>query len=91
MCSRHFDHYRKAGENFLQHTVTGDETWVHLHIPETKWKSIQWKYLPPPVAKKFKIMLTVFWDSYGPTLETCLEHGTIWQNLQTALKEEGHC
>jgi hypothetical protein len=70
-------------DNFLQRIVTGDETWVHHYQPQTKWKSMQWKHLSSPVAKEFKmqpssckLMLTMFWDSQGPILETYLEHGT---------------
>jgi hypothetical protein len=70
-------HYCKEGDNFLQWIVTGDETWVHLYQPETKWK-----HPPSPVANKFKtqpsaskLTLTIFWDSQGPILETYLEHG----------------
>jgi hypothetical protein len=45
--------------------------------------SIQWKHPSSPVAKKFKkqpsagkLMLTIFWDSQEPILDTYLEHGT---------------
>jgi len=51
--------------------------------PESKRQSLQWKYPSSPVAKKFKmqpsagkLMLTVFWDSQGPILETYQERGT---------------
>jgi hypothetical protein len=44
---------------------------------------MQWKHPSSPVAKKFKmqpsagkLMLTIFWDSQGPILETYLECGT---------------
>jgi hypothetical protein len=81
ICSHHLAHYHK-GDNFLQWIVKGDETWVHHYQPETKWKSMQWKRLSSPVAKKFrtkpsagKLMLTIFWDSEGPILETYLKHG----------------
>ena len=82
VCSRHLARYRE-GDNFLQQTVTGDETWVHHYEPESKQQSMQWKHPSSPVAKKFKtqpsagkLMLTVFWDSQGPILETYQESGT---------------
>jgi len=75
--------YREEGDNFLQQIVTGDETWIHHYEPESKRQSMQWKHPSSPVAKKFKtqpsvgkFMLTVFWDSQGPILETYLERGT---------------
>jgi hypothetical protein len=44
---------------------------------------MQWKHPSSPSANKFmmkplanKLMLTIFWDSRGPILETYLEHGT---------------
>ena len=68
---------------FLQQIVTGDETWIHHYEPESKRQSMQWKHPSSPVAKKFKtqpsagkLMLTVFWDSQGPILETYQERGT---------------
>jgi len=75
-------HYRE-GDNFLQQIVIGDETWIHHYEPESKRQSMQWKHASSPVAKKFKmqlsagkLMLTVFWDSQGPILETYQECGT---------------
>jgi histone-lysine N-methyltransferase SETMAR len=60
---------------------------------------MQWKHPSSPVAKKFKmqplagkLMLTIFWDSQGPILETHLERGTTvtsathCDNLQRGLK-----
>jgi hypothetical protein len=44
----------RIGDNFLQQSVTSDETWVHHYQPETKWKSMQWKDPSSPVAMKFK-------------------------------------
>jgi hypothetical protein len=44
---------------------------------------MHWKHLSTLIAQKFKmqsskgkLVLTIFWDSQGPVLETCLEHGT---------------
>jgi len=77
VCSRHLARYREERDNFLQQIVTGDETWIHNYEPESKRHSMQWKHPSSPVAKKFKmqpsagkLMLTVFWDSEGPILET---------------------
>ena len=36
VCARHLALYREEGDNFLQHIVTGDETWIHHHEPESK-------------------------------------------------------
>jgi len=82
VCSRHLARYRE-GDNFLQQIVTGDETWILHYEPESKQQSMQLKHPSSPVAKKFKmqpsagkLMLTVFWDSQGPILETYQERET---------------
>jgi len=83
VCSRHLAHYHEEGDNFLQQIVTGDETWIHHYEPESKQQSMQWKHPSSPVGKKFKtqpstgkLMLTIFWVSQGPILETYQERGT---------------
>jgi len=83
VCSRHLARYREEGDNFLQQIVTGDETWIHHYEPEINRQSVHWKHPSPPVAKKFrtqpsagKLILTVFWDSQGPILETHHERET---------------
>ena len=83
VCSRHLAHYREEGDNFLQQIVTGVETWIHHYKPESKRQNMQWKHPSSPVAVKFKmqpsagkLMLTAFWDSQGPILETYQERGT---------------
>jgi hypothetical protein len=66
--------YTDEGEDILNRTVTGDESWVHHYSyqPESKSASMQWKHPSSLSAKKFKvtpsagkIILTVFWDSQG--------------------------
>ena len=64
------DMLRANSENFFSKIITGDETWVHHHNPETKQESMQWKHKVFPTPKKFrvqlsagKILATVFWDS----------------------------
>ena len=37
------DMLRANQENFFSRIITGDETWVHHHDPETKQESMQWK------------------------------------------------
>jgi len=83
ICSRRLARYREEGDNFLQQIVTGDETLIHHYEPESKRQSMQWKHPSSPVAKKFKtqpstgkLMLTIFWDSQVPILETYQERGT---------------
>jgi hypothetical protein len=86
-------HYREEDDNFLQWIITGNETWVHNQQPETKWKSMQWKHLSS-VAKIFKtqpsaskLMLTIFWDSQGPILETYIEQLLQVQPIVTSFRE----
>jgi len=35
-CQQLLDRFNAEGETFLEHIVTGDETWVHYYTPETK-------------------------------------------------------
>jgi histone-lysine N-methyltransferase SETMAR len=68
--------FEAEGDGFLARIVTGDETWVHYHQPETKRASKEWRHSPSPKPKKFraqpsagKVMLTLFWDERGVILE----------------------
>ena len=70
-------------ENFFSRIITGDETWVHNHDPETKQESMQWKHKGSPTPMKFcvqqsaaKIMATVSWDSKGILLLEFMPHKT---------------
>jgi len=83
VCSQHLARYREEGDNFLQQIVTGGEAWIHHNEPESKRQSMQWKHPSSPVTKEFKtqssagkLMLTVFWDSHCPILESYKECGT---------------
>jgi hypothetical protein len=68
------DHY------FLERIVTGDETWVHHHFPETKRASLEWKYPGSKRSEIFKMakcagkaMATVLRDLRGVLLADFLE------------------
>jgi len=74
-CLDHLATYLNDGTTFLDNIVTGDETWVHHFIPESKQASMVWKHPWSPPPKKFKvtqsagkIMATVFWDYRGVLL-----------------------
>jgi len=67
--------YSEEGNNFLSHTITGDETWVSHATPELKQQSMEWRHTSLPTKMKFKqttstrkIMCTVFWDRKGVLL-----------------------
>lgn len=54
-------------ENFLERIVTGDETWLYLHDPESKQASMEWRFKgdrapikPKMVRSVGKVMVTVF-------------------------------
>lgn len=71
-CESHLARFRKDGEKFLNHIITGDETWIHYAEPETKQQSKQWKRPGSPPPKKFKqapsagkVMAVIFWDHKG--------------------------
>ena len=74
--------YIDIDRDFLEHMITGDETWVHHVTPETKRDSMTWKHPGSPPAKKFKVqqsarklMATVFWDRHGILLMDVLMPG----------------
>lgn len=75
--------YDEDPAQFQRRVVTGDETWIFWHDPETKEMSKQW--LPkggrPPVKAKVvksasKTMMTLFFDAEGPLLVDFLEKGS---------------
>ncbi|GFU78089.1 uncharacterized protein TNCV_1316191 [Trichonephila clavipes] len=43
--------YAEVGDEFLDHIVTGDETWVYHHTPESKQQSMQWRHSNSSKAK----------------------------------------
>jgi len=47
------------GDEFLDFTVTGDETWVFHHTPESKQQSLQWRHAHSRRTKKFKTSISV--------------------------------
>ena len=64
--------YAQEGDTFLDSIVTGDETWVFHHTPQSKQQSLQWRHTHSSRTKKFKtsisvkkIMASVFWDRKG--------------------------
>ena len=74
--------FEAEGDGFLGRTVTGDETWVHYHQPETKKASKDWCHTSSPKPKKLrtqpsagKVMLTLFRDERGVTLEHYMPRG----------------
>jgi hypothetical protein len=69
-------------DGFLGRIVTGDETWVHNHQPETKKASKEWRHTSSPKPKRFRtqpsagrVMLTLFWDKRGVILECYMPRG----------------
>jgi uncharacterized damage-inducible protein DinB len=70
------ERYCKHGNEFLNHIVTGDETWVSCVNVETKQQSKQWMHTHSPnKPRKFKQTLsarklraTVFWEMKGALL-----------------------
>jgi histone-lysine N-methyltransferase SETMAR len=72
---QHLLQYADEGEDMLNRTVTGDESWVHYYQPKSKSASVQWKHPNSPTTKKFKVMLIVFWDSQGVLLAHFQKYG----------------
>ncbi len=46
-------HYSIEGEDFLDHIITGDKTWVYYYTPHMKKVSMVWKAAHEPAPKKF--------------------------------------
>ena len=60
-----------------------NETWVHFE-PESKRASIEWRHPTSPRSKNFKsqqsagkVMVTLFWDSFGVVLVDFMSKGAI--------------
>jgi len=73
----------RKGDEFLDSILTGDETWVFCHNPESKQQSLQWRHKHSPRTKKFetlisvkKIMASVFWDRKGILLVDFMPPGS---------------
>ena len=82
-CEELLRRFEREGDGFLARIVTGDETWVHFHQPETKRANKEWRNSSSPKPKKFrtepsagKVMLTLFWDEKGVILEHYTPGGT---------------
>ena len=72
----------QEGDEFLDSIVTGCETCVFHHTPESKQQSLQWRPTHSPRTKKFKtsipvkkIMASVFWDRKGILLVDFMPSG----------------
>ena len=53
-CQELLKRFETEGDVFLGRIVTGDETWVHYHQPETKKGSKEWRHTSSPKPKKFR-------------------------------------
>jgi len=51
ICQEILKRYEAEGDGFLGRTVTGDETCVHYHQPETKKASKEWRHTSSPKPK----------------------------------------
>ena len=83
ICDELLEEFWNDPEEFLNHIVTQDETWVHHYDPETKRQSMQWKHNDSPTPLKFKVtssskkvMASVFWDRDGVIMIDYLEKGS---------------
>ena len=56
---RFLTRYTQERDEFLDSIVTGDETWVFHHTPESKQQSLQWHHMHSPRTKKLKTSISV--------------------------------
>ena len=54
VCQELLKRFEPEGGGFLGRIVTGDETCVHYHQPETKKASKEWRHTSSPKQKKFR-------------------------------------
>ena len=52
-CQEPLKRFEAEGDGFLGRIVTGDETWVYYHQPETKKASEEFRHTSSPKLKKF--------------------------------------
>uniref|UniRef100_A0A3Q0RHJ7 Mos1 transposase HTH domain-containing protein n=1 Tax=Amphilophus citrinellus TaxID=61819 RepID=A0A3Q0RHJ7_AMPCI len=76
-------------DGFLERFLAQDECWVHHYEPETKRQSMQWKQPSSPTPEKAKVvssagkvMISVFWDAKGHTI-----NGEYYANLLRQLRK----
>ena len=82
-CQELLRQYEADGEAFLQHIVTGDESWVYFYEPEHKRQSMEWRHTSSPKPRKVrmqqsagKVMLTFLWDYNRLILEHYMPRGS---------------
>jgi len=90
-CQELLKRFEAEGGGSLGRTVTGDETWVHYHQPETKKVGKGWCHTSSPKPIKFrtqpsvgKVMLTLFWEERGVILEHYMPRGNTVTNATYA-------
>jgi hypothetical protein len=58
-CTDVLERYHRDEDKFLDHIVTGDETWVSHFTPESKRQSLEWHHpRSPSKPRKFKQTLS---------------------------------
>ncbi|GFT69947.1 uncharacterized protein TNCV_4732681 [Trichonephila clavipes] len=50
-----FQRCHSDGQHFIDHVVTGDETWLHHFVTTSKKATIEWKHPGSPTKKKYKV------------------------------------
>jgi hypothetical protein len=82
------ERYHKDGDEFLNHIVTGDETWVSFVHVETKEQSKQWMHLhlsnKPKMFKQTsarRLMAAAFWDRKGVLMVEFMQHATTMSEV----------
>jgi hypothetical protein len=78
--------YTQEGDEFLDSTVTGNETWVFHHTPQSKQQSLQWRHTQEEVMTWFKGQAEDFYDSgYRSWFQDLIN---VWTMLATMLKNK---
>jgi len=96
-CQELLKRFEAEGDDFLERTVRGDETWILYHQPQTKKASKEWRHTSSPKMKKFrtqpsagKVTLTIFWDERGVILEHYMPRGNTVTSATYADRLKNH-
>ncbi|UYV81049.1 hypothetical protein LAZ67_19002635 [Cordylochernes scorpioides] len=94
-CKEILERYEIEGEGFLDRIVTGDESWIHHHILDSKISSAELHHKGSSTPKKpritvssGKVLLTIFWDKSNSEIIAYADDLTVicWGNNLTELR-----
>jgi hypothetical protein len=55
VCQSLLNYYHQEGDISLRRIITGDKTWIHKYMPETKRQTLEWKHPTSPAKENSKL------------------------------------